>query len=191
MCHLLVIPSLYTPPPTLHQHCGRPEIPTLKPILLLILVINHSTSWSKLKRNKRDKPIFSLQELWGVRSVRLADSPTRKHWGKQAQSEEGTGTTSRGCWSQQTTQQGLPRGPSRHWQWQSPQQRREGKHHPAGHALRLLNKREGRNQVAWRTEAGCPARGSSRAVQLLIKRKHTAAELISVRGAANFGGYWF
>lgn len=53
MWHVLAIPSLYTPSPSLHQHCGRSEIPTPKPILLLILVINHSTSWSKLKGNKR------------------------------------------------------------------------------------------------------------------------------------------
>lgn len=137
MCHLLVIPSLYTP--SLCQHCGRSGIPTLKPILQLILVINHSTSWSKQKGNKGDKPIFSLSGVWEAWVWQTHPHANIRE--KQAQSEEGTATASSNCCSQQMTEQGLPKGPPRHRQ--SPGQRKEGKHHPAGYVLRLLTKQKG------------------------------------------------
>lgn len=163
--------------PSTHLLFINTGIPPPKPILLLILVINHSTSWPKLKGNKRDKPIFSLRELWGVRSVCLADSPTRKHWGKQAQSEEGTGTASSDCWSQQMTEQGLPRGPL-------PRQRREGKLHPAGYVLRLLTRErpgglEDRSSVpsSWLQQSGLTA---------YQEETHTAAERLSACGCSKF-----
>lgn len=122
--------------------------------------------------------------------MRLADSPTRKHWGKQAQCEEGTGTASSDYWSQQMTEQGLLRGSSRHWQWQSPGQRKEGKHHPVGHVLRLLM-REGRKQVAWRTEAACPACGLAEQFNCLSRGNTRQQSGSAFVAAANFCGYWF
>ena len=156
----LVIPPLYTPSPPLHQHCGRLEIPTLTPTPLLILVINHSTSWSKLKGKQKEKPIFSLLELWGVGSMCLADLPTRKRWRSKLRAKQGH-EPPQAIVGPASDEPGLPRGLSGHRQSQP--QRSEGTHNIRWVCLQINERKKG--ETRW-------PRGKSKHTQLIVPIEH-------------------